>query len=151
MDRFEFGGWVLGFGAGHTVAVAVRTPDGDLLQCGEVTGESAQMVAELAAELLAVRDSADVAERQLAELRTRASELAGAEDAYQAQVDRLAATERQLAEARAALRRVAYDVSVSMPAAWNDEPSWYRSQLMSAIGIAARALDPSPADEEPTE
>jgi len=58
--------------------------------------------------------------------------------------------DRQLAEARAALRRIAYDVSVSMPAAWNDEPSWYRSQLMSAIGIAARALDPSPADEEPT-
>jgi hypothetical protein len=80
-----------------------------------------------------------------------AAELRRIEQERDTAIARADTAERQLAEARAALRRVAYDVSVSMPAAWNDEPSWYRSQLMSAIGIAARALDPSPADEEPTE
>jgi hypothetical protein len=31
------------------------------------------------------------------------------------------------------------NTSTDMPAAWNDEISWYRSQLMSVIGRAARA------------
>ena len=72
MDRFQFGGWVLGFGAGHTVAVAVRTPDGDLLQCGEVTGEPAQMVAGLAEALLAMTKSHDALRADLQHLRDQA-------------------------------------------------------------------------------
>ena len=38
-----------------------------------------------------------------------------------------------------ALEDLYMNTSTEMPAAWNDEVSWYRSQLHSVIGRAARA------------
>jgi len=40
---------------------------------------------------------------------------------------------------RAALEDLYMNTSTDMPAAWNDETSWYRNQLHSVIGRAARA------------
>lgn len=47
--------------------------------------------------------------------------------------------EAKLARAREALEDLYMNTSTSMPAAYNDEASWYRSQLHSVIGRAARA------------
>lgn len=51
----------------------------------------------------------------------------------------IAELERKLAVAREALEDLYMNTSTSMPATYNDEASWYRSQLHSVIGRAARA------------
>ena len=51
----------------------------------------------------------------------------------------IAQLEAKLARAMEALEDLYMNTSTSMPAAYNDEASWYRSQLHSVIGRAARA------------
>lgn len=51
----------------------------------------------------------------------------------------IAQLEAKLERAREALEDLYMNTSTSMPAAYNDEASWYRSQLHSVIGRAARA------------
>ena len=41
---------------------------------------------------------------------------------------------------RGIINDIVFNTSTSMPAAWNDEKSWYESQLFGCIGRAARAL-----------
>lgn len=61
---------------------------------------------------------------------------------------RLNAEYRRVAVAREALAHIAYNISLSMPAAWNDERSWYERQFKTCIGHAARALARLYADKE---
>jgi len=142
MDRFEFGGWMLGFGAGHTVAVAVRTPDGDLLQCGEVTGEPAQMVAGLAESLLAMTKSHDALRADLQHLRDQAGP-----DSCADQVIRREAAERQLAEARARMTRTQL-VAASANGDMARLLEWLRDNHADVYAEARRALATT---EEPTD
>lgn len=60
--------------------------------------------------------------------------------------------DRQYKAAMDLLRELYMDTSTSMPAAWNDEVSWYKSQLHDCIGRAARgykAIQKLDDDKEP--
>lgn len=48
-------------------------------------------------------------------------------------------TQKRLEAAMEALQDIYMNTSSCMPAAWNDETSWYQSQLHSCIGRAARS------------
>ena len=62
------------------------------------------------------------------------------ETAWNEAQDEIGQTRAERDKYKAAMEKIAYNISLSMPAAHGDEVAWYRGQAQAAIGTAARAL-----------